>query len=279
MTPDPSHVERRSSWRDEHLDCICGLANGRGGVLEIGREAGREAIGATDLLRLAAEIPDKVQSVLSIVVNVHVRSDRGHDYLRIVVPSHPESTGDDRELDTTHKTTQITSPTTQIDSATTQKTTRKRILDCLRAEPELTRRELAERIGVTPDGIKYHLRKLKTDGSVRRVGSDRAGRWIVADRPTDDRQTSEEGPEDSPEPATTQNTIPTTQINADTTQKTTQEKVLSFLRAEPELTRRELAERVGITPDGIKYQLGKLKAAGAIRRVGSDRAGRWEVVK
>lgn len=279
MTPDPSHVERRSSWRDEHLDCICGLANGRGGVLEIGREVRREAIAATDLLRLADEIPDRVQSVLSIVVNVHVRSDRGRDYLRIVVPSHLESTGDDRELGTTHKITQITSPTTQIDSPTTQKTTRKRILDCLRAEPELTRHELAERIGITSDGIKYHLRKLKADGTVRRVGSDRAGRWVVADRPADDRQTSEEGPEDSLEPATTQNTITTTQINADTTQKTTQEKILSFLHAEPELTRRELAERIGITPDGIKYQLGKLKAAGAIRRVGSDRAGRWEVVK
>ena len=279
MTPDPSHVERRSSWRDEHLDCICGLANGRGGVLEIGREPGREAIGATDLLRLADEIPNKVRSVLSIVVNVHVRSDRGRDYLRIVVPSHPESTGDDRELGPTHKTTQITSPATQINSRTTQKTTRKRILDCLRAEPELTRRELAERIGVTSDGIKYHLRKLKADRTVRRVGSDRAGRWVVADHPADDRETSEEGPEDNPESATTQNTITTTQIIADTTQKTTRERILSFLHAEPELTRRELAERVGITPDGIKYQLGKLKAAGAIRRVGSDRAGRWEVVK
>ena len=279
MTPDPSHIERRSSWRDEHLDCICGLANGRGGVLEIGREVRREAIGATDLLRLADEIPDKVQSVLSIVVNVHVRSHRGRDYLRIVVPSHPESTGDDRELGTTHKTTQITSPTTQNDPPTTQNTTRKRILDCLRAEPELTRRELAEQIGVTPDGIKYHLRKLKADGSVLRVGSDRAGRWVVADRPADDRETSEGGPEDIPESATTQNTITTTQNTADTTQKTTQEKILSFLHAEPELTRRELAERIGITPDGIKYQLGKLKAAGAIRRVGSDRAGWWEVVK
>ncbi len=53
MTPDPSQVERISSWRDEHLDCICGLANGRGGVVEIGREIRREAIEVTDLLRLA----------------------------------------------------------------------------------------------------------------------------------------------------------------------------------------------------------------------------------
>ena len=96
MTPDAAHVERRSSWRDEHLDCICGLANGRGGVLEIGREAGREAIRTTDLLRLADVIPDKVQSVLSIVVNVHVRSDRGRDYLRIDVPSHSERVNPDQ---------------------------------------------------------------------------------------------------------------------------------------------------------------------------------------
>ena len=187
--------------------------------------------------------------------------------------------GEDRDLSTTHNTTPSTPDTTQINRPDTQKTTRERILDYLRAEPELTRRELAERIGVTPDGIKYHLRKLKADGSVRRVGSDRAGRWVVTDRPADGQESAGNRPEDRPEPSTTRTTTPTTQINAAATQITTQEKILSYLRAEPELTRRELAERIGITPDGIKYHLGKLKAAGAIRRVGSDRAGRWEVVK
>ena len=60
-----------------------------------GRSVARP-LGATDLLRLADEIPNKVRSVLSIVVNVHVRSDRGRDYLRIVVPSHPERVGHTR---------------------------------------------------------------------------------------------------------------------------------------------------------------------------------------
>ena len=64
-----------------------------------------------------------------------------------------------------------TQDTTQI----SQKNTRDRILDYLRAEPELTRRELAVRVGVTPDGVKYHLRRLKAAGVLRRVGSDRAG--------------------------------------------------------------------------------------------------------
>lgn len=54
--------------------------------------------------------------------------------------------------------------------------------------------------------------------------------------------------------------------------------LLDHLRAEPELTRKALAKRVGLTQDGVKYHLEKLKAAGALRRVGSARAGRWEVL-
>ena len=51
--------------------------------------------------------------------------------------------------------------TTQKNSGTTQKTTQKptrdRIVNCLKAEPKLTRAALAERVGLSPDGVKYHL--------------------------------------------------------------------------------------------------------------------------
>ena len=70
----------------------------------------------------------------------------------------------------------------------------------------------------------------------------------------------------------------TTQETAPPTQETTQETILALLRAEPTLTRDELAARTGITADGVKYHLKRLTAAGAIRRVGSTRAGRWEVL-
>lgn len=56
------------------------------------------------------------------------------------------------------------------------------------------------------------------------------------------------------------------------------DQILDHLRAEPGLTRNELAELVDLTPDGVKYHLGNLRAAGAIRRVGSTKAGRWEVL-
>ncbi len=80
---------------------------------------------------------------------------------------------------TTQETTRKTGLTTQETDPTTQKTVREQILNLLRDEPELTRNALAKRVGLTPDGVKYHLDGLKADGALRRVGSTRAGHWEV----------------------------------------------------------------------------------------------------
>ena len=190
--------------------------------------------------------------------------------------------------ETTQKTAKKSTSPTQI---ATQKTTREKILACLAAEPGLTRIELAERIGVTPDGIKYHLRNLKEHRYIRRVGSDRAGHWEITERLVANEPTAGTQPEGPGNPAATQNTAGTTPETTQKTtrkstppthkltQKTTRERILDCLEADPAVTRRELAERIGVTPDAIKYHLRNLKADGKIRRVGSDRAGRWEVLR
>jgi ATP-dependent DNA helicase RecG len=71
----------------------------------------------------------------------------------------------------------------------------------------------------------------------------------------------------------------TQETTLETTQETTQEKILVLLRAEPSITRRELAERLGITPDGVKYHLTKMAVGGLIRHVGPTKAGHWEILK
>jgi ATP-dependent DNA helicase RecG len=63
------------------------------------------------------------------------------------------------------------------------------------------------------------------------------------------------------------------------TQETTQEKILVLLKSQPKMTRKALAEKIGMSPDGIKYHLEKMRAAGIIRHVGSTKAGHWEVLK
>lgn len=77
---------------------------------------------------------------------------------------------------------------------------------------------------------------------------------------------------------------PTTQ---EATQEATQEissetvrgKIVALLRQRPATTRRELARQLGLSPDGIKYHLNKLRTAGTIRHVGPTKSGHWEVLK
>jgi ATP-dependent DNA helicase RecG len=54
-------------------------------------------------------------------------------------------------------------------------------LALLRAQPSLTRQALAGKIGMTPDGIKYHLQKLTATGVIRHVGPSKTGHWEVLD--------------------------------------------------------------------------------------------------
>lgn len=69
------------------------------------------------------------------------------------------------------------------------------------------------------------------------------------------------------------------QILGETTQETTQEKILGLLRQKPEITRNEITKAVGLTPDGVKYHLDQLRRAGRIRHVGSTKKGCWEVLE
>jgi len=61
---------------------------------------------------------------------------------------------------------------------TTQKTTQK-ILELIAATPNISRTQLAIEIGITADGIKYHLDKLRNDGMIKRVGPDKGGYWEI----------------------------------------------------------------------------------------------------
>lgn len=86
---ESQNIEWKTSWRDEYLKWICGFANAQGGVLEIGKNDRGEVVGVKDASRLLEEIPNKVQAILGIVVDVNLQSDTGEEYLEIVVEPYP----------------------------------------------------------------------------------------------------------------------------------------------------------------------------------------------
>jgi predicted HTH transcriptional regulator len=71
----------------------------------------------------------------------------------------------------------------------------------------------------------------------------------------------------------------TTQEIEETIQKTTQEMILRLIKTNPAITRKGLAEKAGLTPDGVKYHLDKLREQGVIRHVGATKKGYWEVME
>ncbi|OIN95434.1 MAG: transcriptional regulator, partial [Deltaproteobacteria bacterium CG1_02_45_11] len=63
-----------------------------------------------------------------------------------------------------------------------------------------------------------------------------------------------------------------------TTQETAQEMILGLIKTNPTITRKGLAEKTGLTPDGVKYHLDKLRKQGVIKHVGATKKGHWEVI-
>ncbi|RLC29416.1 MAG: hypothetical protein DRH32_07405 [Deltaproteobacteria bacterium] len=45
--------------------------------------------------------------------------------------------------------------------------------------PNMTRSELALQLSKSENTIKGHLAKLKSEGRLKRIGSDRSGSWMV----------------------------------------------------------------------------------------------------
>lgn len=56
---------------------------------------------------------------------------------------------------------------------------REKILQLLRTHPEYSAKKLAEAIGITDKAIEKQLAKLKADGSIKREGPDKGGKWVV----------------------------------------------------------------------------------------------------
>ena len=53
------------------------------------------------------------------------------------------------------------------------------IIGIILEKPRITMNELAKQVGITEDGVKYHLDKPRKEGIIRRVGGRKGGKWEV----------------------------------------------------------------------------------------------------
>ena len=67
--------------------------------------------------------------------------------------------------------------------------------------------------------------------------------------------------------------------NKNTTQETTQEKIIKLIKKNPTITQVEMAKILNLTRDGISYNIKVLKNNGIIDRIGSTKNGLWKILK
>lgn len=57
-----------------------------------------------------------------------------------------------------------------------------------------------------------------------------------------------------------------------------EDKIVALIKARPKITVVELARGTGLSTRGVEWNIRRLKAQGRLRRIGSTKAGRWEIV-
>lgn len=87
--PEMQNIEWKVKWKDEYLEWICGFANAQGGKIYIGCDDNGHVVGLDNTRRLLEDIPNKIRSAMSIVVDVNLLKQDGKEYIEITVPSYP----------------------------------------------------------------------------------------------------------------------------------------------------------------------------------------------
>lgn len=57
------------------------------------------------------------------------------------------------------------------------------------------------------------------------------------------------------------------------------QKIIDMLIENPFASRKELAKKLKMTEDRVKWNINKLRDSGDIRRIGPDKGGYWEIIK
>ena len=90
------------------------------------------------------------------------------DVFKIVVPLDEKFTGESPTQSTTQSTTQLMIGTSE-----------KIILELLRDEPAISQKEIALRLNMNANTVKYYIRKMQKNGKIIREGTNRKGKWFI----------------------------------------------------------------------------------------------------
>lgn len=269
---ESQHVEWKESWHDDYLKWICGFANA------VPREAIREAVVNAVIHRdYTRPAPSQIRAYDDRIMLWNPgRLPEGWS-LEKLTGSHPSQPHNPVIANAFFRAGLIEAWSLGVQRI---------IASCKELGSPLPEWRIESEDGLWVE-FPFSARYRAADARAAGKATDRETTQEVPETTQETREATQEVASTTQETAqevvdATQEGVPAAQQVAPTataTAPTSRERILALLKAEPRITRRLLAERIGITPRGVKYHLTKLRKAGIIRHVGPTKAGRWEVLK
>lgn len=146
--------KKPSNFKDKILKPVCAFANNImrneinflfGGVSE-------------DSSELGGVIPDRVMQNASNITTIENSSDYQRKVEKLPEKQEvlPEKSGN-----------------------TTRETVKEEIIRLIKEYPEITAKEMAIQLHVTEEGIRFHIKNMKKEGILKRIGSTKKGEWEI----------------------------------------------------------------------------------------------------
>ena len=138
------------------------------------------------------------------------------------------------------------------------------IIETIKANPSAPIPIFQKITGLSRSGIWKILNRLRENGIVRRIGSDRDGYWEIVEKVTQES------------PPETDGVGIDEKVNEKVNER--QRLIISAIINNPHITQSELAKMLEISLVHVNKNMKKLQENGIIRRVGPDKGGHWEVL-
>ena len=139
------------------------------------------------------------------------------------------------------------------------------IIETIKANPSAPIPIFQKITGLSRSGIWKILNRLRENGIVRRIGSDRDGYWEIVEKVTQES------------PPETDGVGIDEKVNEKVNER--QRLIISAIINNPHITQAELAKMLEISLVHVNKNMKKLQENGIIRRVGPDKGGHWEVIE
>jgi predicted HTH transcriptional regulator len=141
-----------------------------------------------------------------------------------------------------------------------------KIIKLIHNDPHISKKKMAEIIGISTTAVDKNMETLKKKGLIKRFGNAKDGHWeIVYNQLRNEPEDKNNGLADGLVERLVERLVEN------------QKKIVRLIHGDPHISKKRMAEIIGISTTAVDKNMETLKKKGILKRVGPDKGGYWEI--